>query len=108
MRWAFAFVLTLLLEMPVYAFALRRPLGGTGRALAVGAAVNLATHPMAWTLAVGALLPYYAIEGGVVVLEAALLFAAARAYGRRLPAHESFLIALAANALSAGVGLLIL
>lgn len=108
MSWSFAFFLTLLLELPVYAFALRRPLGGTLRALAVGIAVNVATHPLAWTLALGRVLPWLAIEGAVTVTEAALVFAAARALGRRLPLHESLLVSLAANALSAGVGLIIL
>ena len=108
MLWALAFAITLVCELPVYVLALRRPLGGVGRALAVGVAVNVATHPLAWTLAVGRLLPWFAIEALVTVAEAALLFAAARALGRRLPVHESFLIALAANALSAGVGLIVL
>jgi hypothetical protein len=104
--WLFGFVLTLVFELPVYALALRRPLGGLGRALAVGVAVNLATHPLAWMLAVGGLVPWVGIEGAVTVAEAAMLFAAARGLGRRLPAHEAFLVSLAANALSAGVGLL--
>jgi len=106
--WAFGFALTLLCELPVYVLALRRPLGGTVRALAVGVAVNVATHPLAWTLAIGHVLPWLAIEASVTVAEAALLFAAARALGRRLPVHESLLVALAANALSAGVGLVVL
>ena len=108
MPWAFAFVLTLLCELPVYAFALHRPLGGTARALAVGVVVNVATHPLAWTLAIGQLMPWLAIETTVTVAEAALIFAAARALGRRLPIHESLLVSLAANALSAGVGLIVL
>lgn len=108
MLWAFAFAVTLVCELPVYVFALRRPLGGAWRALAVGVAVNVATHPLAWTLAVGRLLPWLAIEVAVTIVEAALLWAAARALGRRLPVHESLLVALAANALSAGVGLLVL
>ena len=108
MHWAFAFALTLLLELPVYVLALRRPLGGVVRALAVGVAVNVATHPLAWTLAVAHLLPWLAIEGLVTLAEGAMIFAAARALGRRLPVHESLLVALAANAFSAGVGLIVL
>ncbi len=108
MLWLFAFTLTLLCELPIYWLALRRPLGGNARALAVGVAVNLATHPLAWTLAVGRVMPWLAIEGAVTVAEAVLVFAAARALGRRLPLHESFLVALAANAFSAGVGLIVL
>jgi hypothetical protein len=108
MTWAAAFALTLLCELPIYVLALRRPLGGVVRALAVGVAVNIATHPLAWTLAVGRLLPWLAIEGLVTVAEAAMIFAAAHALGRRLPVHESFLVALAANAFSAGVGLIVL
>ncbi len=106
--WLFAFALTLVCELPVYALALRRPLGGVARALAVGVAVNVATHPLAWTLAAGHVLPWLAIEALVTAAEAALLFAAARAFGRRLPLHESLLVSLAANALSAGVGLVVL
>ena len=108
MSWAFAFVLTLACELPVYVVTLRRPLGGVARALAVGVVVNVATHPLAWTLAVGQALPWLAIEATVTVAEAALVFAAARAVGRRLPLHESLLVSLAANALSAGVGLIVL
>jgi hypothetical protein len=106
--WLFGFALTLVLELPIYVLALRRPLGGVARALTVGVAVNVATHPLAWTLAVGHRLPWVAIEALVTVAEAAMIFAAARALGRRLPIHESFLVSLAANALSAGVGLLVL
>ena len=108
MLWAFAFAITLVCELPIYALLLRRPLRGVGRALAVGAALNLATHPVAWTLVVGGRAPYYAVEAGVWLAEAAMIFAAARALGRRLPAHECLLVSLAANALSAGVGLLVL
>ncbi|HEX6839730.1 MAG TPA: hypothetical protein VF334_24295 [Polyangia bacterium] len=108
MSWAFAFVLTLVCELPVYVVALRRPLGGVARSLAVGVVVNVATHPLAWALAVGRVLPWLAIEAGVTVTEAALVFAGARALGRRLPLHESLLVALAANALSAGVGLIVM
>jgi hypothetical protein len=106
--WLFGFALTLLCDLPKYWLALRRPLGSDRRALAVGVAVNVATHPLAWTLAVGRVMPWLAIEGAVTIAEAALLFVAARAFGRRLPVHESLLVALAANALSAGVGLLVL
>jgi hypothetical protein len=108
MTWPLAFALTLLCELPVYVLALRRPLGGVGRALAVGVAVNLATHPLAWTLALGRVLPWLTIEALVTVAEAGMIFAAARALGRRLPLHESLLVSLAANALSAGVGLVVL
>ena len=108
MSWGFAFALTLLCELPIYALTLRGPLGGTLRALAVGVAVNVATHPLAWTLAVGRLLPWLLIEGAVTIAEAALIVAAARALGRRMPPHESLLVSLAANALSAGVGLIVL
>jgi len=106
--WAFGFALTLLCELPIYWLALRGPLGGNRRALAVGVAVNVATHPLAWTLAVGHVLPWLAIEIAVTVAEAAMIFAAARALGRRLALHESLLVALAANAFSAGVGLFVL
>ena len=108
MLWQVAFALTLACELPVYVLALRRPLDGTWRALAVGVAVNVATHPLAWALAVRGALPYLAIEGGVWLVEAALIYAAARAWRRRLPIHESLLVSLAANGFSAGVGLLIL
>lgn len=108
MLWLFAFALTLACELPIYWIALRRPLGGNARALAVGVAVNVATHPLAWQLAVGHVMPWLAIEGAVTIAEAAMVFAAARALGRRLPLHEALLVALAANAFSAGVGLIVL
>src|SRR5206468_2774267 len=81
--WQVAFALTLACELPVYVLALRRPLDGTWRALAVGVAVNVATHPLAWALAVRGALPYLAIEGGVWLVEAALISAAARAWRSR-------------------------
>jgi hypothetical protein len=104
--WRLAFVLTLLFELPVYVLLLRRRLG-VARTLAVAAALNLATHPLAWmTTSAGASIPV--VEACVWLAESLLLLAAARALRRPLPAHEAFLTALAANALSAGVGLLLL
>jgi hypothetical protein len=103
--WALAFVVTLALELPVYALLLRRPLG-LARALAVAVALNLATHPLAWLATYRWGARFFAVEAGVWLAEALLLFALARALGRRVPLHEALLAALAANALSAGAGLL--
>lgn len=99
-----AFSLTLALELPVYVLSLRRPLG-VARALAVAVALNVATHPLAWLASTrGA--PFVAIELAVWIAESLLLFTAARALRRPVPLLDATLIALGANALSAGVGLL--
>jgi hypothetical protein len=104
--WGFAFVGTLLLELPLYTLLLRRRLGTT-RAVAVAAAINLATHPLAWLAISAQVLPFIAVETCVWLTETLLIYVAGRALARAVPFHEALLAALAANALSAGVGLLL-
>jgi len=111
--WALAFLLTLVVETPVYLLATRRSLGVVA-ALVMVLVVNIATHPIAWTiimLSCGSS-PYgfLAVEGVVVFVEGLLLFSAGRSRFARQPVllRTSFAISLAANCFSAGLGLLLL
>jgi hypothetical protein len=98
-----ALALTLLVEVPVYVVVFRfagiLP-GARGWAAAVG--VNLVTHPVAWLLLSAHPGWFWAVEGGVVLVEAGLLWA----WVRRDPGLLA-LTALVANAASAGVGLIV-
>ncbi len=103
--WLIAFAATLALEVPVYTLALRRRLGGS-RAALLALALNAVTHPSAWWLTRQASWTRYtSVEIGVWLVEAALAWLAGRG---ALPAGEALLVALVANALSAGVGLLVM
>jgi hypothetical protein len=110
--WAIAFLLTLAVEMPVYVLTTRQRLGFAA-AILVGLGLNVATHPIAWTaiMLTRGSFPYafLAIEGMVVLVEGALLFAVGRSRFARQPLTRStcFAIALAANGFSAGLGLLL-
>jgi hypothetical protein len=109
-EWAKAFACTLALETPVYLFGLSR-LTGRSRAsrhavrfVGIALFVNLVTHPFAWALTRAWSWPRFAaVEAGVWVAESLLLIALVR------PASPLALAAVAftANALSAGVGLLL-
>ncbi|HEY3356790.1 MAG TPA: hypothetical protein VGQ83_26300 [Polyangia bacterium] len=110
--WLPAFLLTCVLEVPIYAL-LRRRLGPprrhpVRRAALLGLAVNAVTHPCVWFLFPRLGLPYWRglalAEVWVVVVEGVLLAAALRVPRGRLwvPAGA----ALLANAVSLGVGLL--
>ena len=109
--WTLAFLGTLVLETPVYFFALRRALGPAG-ALLASLALNLATHPLAWSAIRGAphAFPgiFFAVEGAVTLVEALLIVAIGRTRWsrRRMGVGEALAMSLAANAFSAGVGLL--
>ena len=101
-----AFACTLVLETPVYLFGLSRvstksrPLRFAGIALLV----NLVTHPLAWALTRAWSWPRFAaVEAGVWVAESLLLIALVRPAGPFALAAVAF----TANALSAGVGLLL-
>jgi hypothetical protein len=107
--WVTAFATTLIVETPVYLWALRGRLSWP-RAALVAVLVNALTHPLAWTLGTpGSPVRFAAVEGGVWLAEAILLWSLVRAARptRALPFREAFLPSLAANALSAGVGLII-
>jgi hypothetical protein len=100
--WAAAFATTLVVEMPVYLAGLRRTVG-TPRAAALAVGLNVVTHPLAFALgAPGSPARFVAVESAVWLVEALLLWAVGR-----LPARRAALLSLAANALSAGAGLLI-
>jgi hypothetical protein len=109
--WPIAFVATLLAESPVYVLSSRRSFA-IRKALVVAVLLNLATHPVAWsTITFGhiSFLPgYFVVEAIVVMVEAGLLFAAARTRFARcpMPASTCLAISFAANSLSAGLGLL--
>ena len=117
-EWAKAFACTLVLETPVYLFGLSRltaktrgpraTLRATSRAtlrfVGIALFLNLATHPFAWALTRAWSWPRFAaVEAGVWIAESLLLMALVR------PASPVALAAVAftANALSAGVGLLL-
>jgi len=110
--WAIAFATTLLAEGPVYVLSSRRSFT-TGTAVVVALLLNLTTHPVAWSIfRYGHItFPYgfLAAEAVVVVIEALLLFAAARLRFARqpLPGTTCLAISLVANCFSAGLGLLV-
>jgi len=106
--WAIAFATTLLLETPVYIWGLRSRLA-VSRAALLSLGLNAATHPAAWTLtARGTWVMFAAVEVGVWLTEACLLWLVMRAIrARAMTLGEAFLLSLVANALSAGVGLLL-
>jgi hypothetical protein len=110
--WAIAFATTLVAETPVYVLASRRSFA-TKAALVVALLLNLATHPLAWTVfrfsRVSLPLGFLGVEALVVVAEAALLFAATRTRVAhlRLSVSRCLAISFAANSFSAGLGLLV-
>jgi hypothetical protein len=109
--WPLAFVLTIVLETPVYLLALRRTVGA-GHAVLVALLLNAATHPLAWSLITDAREPFPAVfllvEAGVLITEALGLWLLGRSrWSRgRLGVAEALAMAFAANGVSAGVGLL--
>jgi len=113
MDWAVAFATTLLAEGPVYGLLCRRSFR-PGAAVALALLLNLATHPVAWSvLRLGRIsYPYgfLAVEAVVVIAEALLLFAAGRSRFARQPLRGTSCLAIsfAANSFSAGLGLLVL
>jgi hypothetical protein len=106
--WLIAFATTLALEIPSYGWGLRSVVGWR-RAVFVAFGLNAATHPAAWRLTVGASWPTFTIvEVCVWLTEAFLLWACMR---RLRPDTITFgfscTLSFCANALSAGVGLLL-
>jgi hypothetical protein len=106
--WAIAFVTTLVVETPVYVWGLRERLS-RWRAGLLAAGLNVATHPLAWMLTARASWAVFAaVEAAVWLGEALLLWALMRgARARSLALGEACTLSLVANALSAGVGLLL-
>jgi hypothetical protein len=112
LTWAIAFACTLALETPVYVLGLRGRVRAR-RAALWSLGLNLLTHPAAWALTRTWSGPRFAaVELGVWLVESAGLLALLRVSTRESvrPAGLvalSLVLALTANALSAGVGLLI-
>jgi hypothetical protein len=108
--WPLAFMVTIIAETPVYLLALRRTIGWR-RAALVALLLNVATHPVAWSVITHAREPFPAVfllvEAVVLVTEALGLFVLGRlAWSRRrIGIVEAFAMSLAANGLSAGLGL---
>jgi hypothetical protein len=101
-RWLFAFALTQLFELPVYAWAMKDR--GWPQRLVIGFAASAITHPLLWFVWTPLVdLPYWPRtllgELCVVAIEAAWLEA------NKQP--DALLWALLANAVSAGLGFLI-
>jgi hypothetical protein len=109
-----AFLVTLAVEVPIYAAVLTAVLGvGWRRAVGIGCAVNLVTHPLAWWFLrrlTGAAYPYFlvAVEAAVCLVEWLLLAAWTR--GAPRPRRMAILAALSltANAASTLTGLVLL
>ncbi|MCA9569647.1 MAG: hypothetical protein KC656_17495 [Myxococcales bacterium] len=106
MTWLQAFVLTQVLEMPVYLWGFRGTALDVPMRLAVAFGASALTHPFVWYVFYPTLLGplgywgfFFVTEGTVVVVETLYL----RAFGVPQP----FRWALSANAFSAGVGLLL-
>ena len=110
--WPLAFLLTIFCETPVYFFALRRTLGA-GHAVLAALALNLLTHPIAWSVLMAAprAFPraFLSVEGAVLVVEALGIIVLGRTRWSRRPigVAQALAISLAANGLSAGLGLLL-
>jgi hypothetical protein len=105
-----AFAGTLVVEAPVYLLGLRGVFE-LRRGLLVALLLNAATHPLAWWLTVGGgWWRFASVEAGVWLTEAWLLWAITRVGSRQgaLPLKDALGVSLVANALSAGIGLLLL
>lgn len=109
--WLLSFLGTLVIELPVYTWA-TTSVFGFARALAIGVALNVATHPLMWgvhsLLRHPYLLTFLVAEAVVWATEAILLktFSHRRRARRVLGWSEALAISFAANAFSAGAGLL--
>ena len=112
LTWAIGFACTLALEAPVYVLGLRRAVPAR-RAALWSLGLNLLTHPVAWALTrTGSGPRFAAVEIGVWLVESAGVLALLRVPPRETPRPSGRVAlalgtALTANALSAGVGLLI-
>lgn len=106
MTWPIAFFLTQLFEMPAYLYGFRETELGWPLKLGVAFGASALTHPFVWFVFYPLLLGplgytgfFVVTEGTVVLVEGLYL----RAFGVPRP----FRLALAVNAFSAGMGLLI-
>lgn len=110
LSWPLAFVLTLAVEAPVYVLGTRGSLKWPA-SLGSAVAVNLATHPLAfwWIARARSWARFGAAEIAVACIESFLLWLIARALhrDRSIGWADAGAISLSANALSAGIGLLL-
>ena len=106
--WFRAFLLTVLVEVPIVAFSLRRFEPSRPRLLLLILFANLASHPAVWFIFTQLFLvgtPEYlvAAESWAVAAEALFYWAAFRG----LPVRRAIVVSLAANAASFIVGQLV-
>ncbi len=104
MTQAGALLLSLAIEVPVVG-----AVEGRGRPLAVAAAATLLTHPFAWN-GWQALIPHLPWLGRALLVELSVVAVEAALYAwlLRLPAARAVALSLCANALSFGLGLLVI
>lgn len=103
--WFRAFMMTLVVEAPIVAVALRRWEPSLPRLLVLVACANLASHPIVWFVLTQVLLlgtPEYLslAEAWAVACESAVYWVALRG----LPMRRAVAVSLAANAASFVVG----
>lgn len=104
MTWWTAFLLTQAIEMPVYALAMRgTPLSWAWRA-SVAFGASALTHPVVWFVLPGLFEPSLGWWGYVLVAETFAVVAEAL-YLRAFAIPRPWAWALAANGLSATIGL---
>ncbi len=100
LAWLAAFAVTQIVEMPIYAFALRER--GWAQRLALAFGASAVTHPFVWFLFPALIEPYWTMvvcaEAFAVGVEALWLWA----FG--LTGWRAILWALVANGTSVGVG----
>ncbi len=106
--WFRAFLLTVIVEVPIVAFLLRRFEPTRPRLLLLILFANLASHPPVWFIftqlfLVGTTAYLVAAEGWAVAAEALFYWAAFRG----LPVRRAIVVSLAANAVSFVVGQLV-
>jgi hypothetical protein len=110
LSWPLAFTLTLTVETPVYVLGTRRSLTWS-KALGCAVAVNVVTHPLAfcWVARAASWARFAGTEIAVALVESLLLWLLARKLSRNrsLTLASAMVISLSANALSAGIGLLL-
>ena len=103
--WLKAFLLTQLLEMPIYIYALRKRPTWQRPLIAFGA--SAVTHPLVWKLT-GTLAFVYEVDFWLVVAIVELLAVLMEwGYLRDFGLRHALLWSLGANAFSFGLGLLI-
>lgn len=105
--WLFAFVWTLVFELPVYVGALRDRCARWWSPVAIAVSVNVATHPVFsfWVLSAR---PGPIAIGIAEVLIAVAEAALVRVCCRSVSMVRALLLAACANSLSFGLGLLLL